>query len=260
MHLRLPALYEGERVFSTAPPSLGLQVTDPRQESDAPLWPERFDARALQGLKTAMGSYAAAGQLQQRPAPATGGIFKRSWWRFFDTPPEKGITLQSWDTAFKTGEQNAWSVGQTWLQAEDGFYLLDQFRKRLEYPELKRALIQEYEKWRPDMVLVEDKASGQSLVQELKRGTRLPLIPLKVPKGDKILRAHAVSPLVEAGKVLLQRNAPWLDTFLDETCRFPKSAFADQTDSNDPGTALLHRQKPLPPLRAKALELGAGRL
>ncbi len=231
VHLRLPASFEGERIFSTAPSDLGLIIRDPRREEGEPLWPKRFDQATLTRLATAMGGYAAAGQLQQRPAPASGGIFKRSWWRFFQHPPDKGLTLQSWDTAFKTGETNAWSVGQTWLQAEDGFYLLDQFRRRLEYPELRRALVEQYEKWRPDVVLVEDKASGQSLVQELKRATRLPLVALKVPRGDKILRAHTVSPLVEAGKVALQRGAPWLEEFLDETSRFPNSAYADQTDS-----------------------------
>lgn len=231
IHLTLPAAYEGGRVFSTAPASLGVRTEDPRSEEGAPLWPERFDTEAIRRIAKAMGSWAAAGQLQQRPAPAAGGIFKRSWWLHYERPPEKGLTVQSWDTAFKTGDANAWSVGQTWRADESGFYLLDQLRKRLEYPELRRALLEYYEKWRPDVVLVEDKASGQSLVQELKRSTRLPLVAVKVAQGDKIMRAHAVSPLVEAGKTFLPHQAPWLEEFLDETSRFPNSSYADQTDA-----------------------------
>lgn len=231
VHLKLPAAYEGRKTFSTAPPNLGLLTQDPRTEPDAPLWPQRFDQAALQRLRQALGSYAAAGQLQQRPAPSGGGIFKLGWWQRYGTPPEKGLTIQSWDTAFKAGEDNAWSVGQTWRVVEDGYYLLDLVRKRLEYPELRRELVACYEAWRPDAVLVEDKASGQSLVQELKRGTRLPLVPVRVTAGDKTLRAHAVSPLVEAGRVFLPQQAPWLEAFLDELTRFPNSAYADQTDA-----------------------------
>lgn len=231
VQLVLPAAYEGQKLFSTAPASLGLTLEDPRQTQGEPLWPERFNAQALQRLSQALGSWAAAGQLQQRPAPAAGGIFKRSWWMRFTRPPKKGLTIQSWDTAFKTGDTNAWSVGQTWRAAENGYHLLDQVRKRLEYPELRRELVEYHDTWRPDAVLVEDKASGQSLVQELKRSTRLPLVAVRVADGDKTMRAHMVSPLIETGKVFLPHEADWLEEFLDETSRFPNSAFADQTDA-----------------------------
>ena len=231
VHLCLPAEYEGAKHFSTAAPKLGLHREDPRREPGAPLWPERFGREALDALKAALGSYGAAGQLQQRPAPAAGGIFKREWWRFFREPPRFTRVIQSWDTGFKKGEANAYSVGQTWGEAENGFYLLDQIRERLEYPELKRAVLAFYEKHRPALVLVEDKASGQSLVQDLKRGSALPLLGVAVAEGDKSLRAHTVSPLVEAGKVFLPEVAPWVSDFLDELSRFPNSAFADQTDA-----------------------------
>lgn len=231
VHLVLPASWEGRRIFSTAPHNLGLRVEDPRTEPDAPLWPQRFDKRSLARLALALGSYGAAGQLQQRPAPVSGGIFKLHWWRRCTGAPDVGLTVQSWDTAFKTGANNAYSVGQTWRAATNGYYLLDQRRERLEYPELRRLLIELYEQWKPDVVLVEDKASGQSLVQELKRSTRLPLLAVRVVDGDKALRAHAVSPFVESGKVFLPHKAPWLDAFLDELTRFPNSAYADQTDA-----------------------------
>jgi len=158
-------------------------------------------------------------------------VFKRSWWRFFRHPPVFSRLIQSWDTGFKSGETNAYSVGQTWGLAEDGYYLIDQLRERLEYPELRRAVVACYEKHKPELVLVEDKASGQSLVQELKRNTRLPLMPLPVKDGDKLLRAHLISPLVESGRVFLPEQAEWLADFLDEASRFPNAAFADQVDS-----------------------------
>lgn len=230
-HLCLPAEYEGAKIFSTAPPELGLRVVDPRTAIGDPLWPERFPRQAIDELKARLGSYAAAGQLQQRPVPAAGGVFKREWWRFFREAPRCSRIIQSWDTAFKTGEHNAYSVAQTWGVADNGYYLLDQLRDRLEYPELKRAVLAVYEKHKPAEVLVEDKASGQSLVQDLQRGSRVPLKPVQVKDGDKLLRAHTVSPLVESGKVFLPERAEWLADFLDELSRFPNSAYADQTDA-----------------------------
>jgi len=156
VHLRLPAEYEGVKRFSTAPEELGLFMDDPRTEPGALLWPERFNREALDELKARLGTYGAAGQLQQQPAPTAGGIFKREWWRFFREPPPFSRIIQSWDTGFKTGATNAYSVGQTWGVAENGFYLLDQLRERLEYPELKRAVLAFYEMHRPSVVLVED--------------------------------------------------------------------------------------------------------
>ncbi len=231
VHLKLPAAFEGQRICSTAPPQLGLVVEDRRTTQGEPLWPKRFGAKALADLRTALGSYGAAGQLQQRPAPAGGGVFKREWWKFWTVIPRYRRLIQSWDTAFKTSDASAYSVGQTWAEADDGFYLLDQVRERLEYPELKRALVAAYDQWRPDVVLVEDKASGQSLVQDLARETRLPLKAVRVAHGDKVLRAHTVSPLVEAGRVFLPARAPWLAALLEELALFPNAAQADQVDA-----------------------------
>ncbi len=224
-HLCLPAEYEGKPCVTC----LGWE--DPRREPGELLWPRRVDAQTLQSLKTALGTYGAAGQLQQQPVPSSGGVFKREWWRFYRRIPEARLCIQSWDTGFKTGENNAYSVGQTWIAADNGYYLRDLVRERLEYPELKRLVQSWSAKWNPQAILVEDKASGQSLVQDLQRGARLPLLPVQVRTGDKLTRAHTVSALVEAGKVFLPEEAPWLADFLDELSRFPKSAFADQVDA-----------------------------
>lgn len=223
--LCLPARYEGEKNRT----SLGWE--DPRTEVGDLLWPQRFNERAIRDLEASLGSYGAAGQLQQRPAPAGGGIFKLEWWRYFSEPPRFSRVIQSWDTAFKTGAGNSFSVGQTWGVGKNGFYLLDQVRQKLEFPELKQAVRAFYNKHLPSVVLVEDKASGQSIVQALLRETRIPIKAVTITEGDKELRGHTVSPSIEAGRVFLPRDAEWLSDFLDETASFPRGAFNDQVDA-----------------------------
>ena len=141
----------------------------------------------------------------------TSGIIKFDWWRYFE--PESLFKqrvlkiVQSWDTAFKDKETNDFSVCTTWVVGLSGYYLIDLWRDRVEFPELKRKCNELYEIHNPAEVLIEDKASGQSLIQELQRETKLPVKPIKVD-SDKIARVHAVTPLIEAGKVYLPLNTP----------------------------------------------------
>jgi len=107
---------------------------------------------------------------------------------------------------------------------------LEVFREKLEYPDLKRAAINHAMKWNPVSVLIEDKASGQSLIQDLRRETLLPIIAIK-PKGDKVSRLSSVLGIMEAGKVRLPNHAPWLADFETELFSFPNSAYDDQVDS-----------------------------
>lgn len=144
-------------------------------------------------------------------------------------PPLKRI-IQSWDTAFKSGAQNDYSVGTTWGEAENGFYLLDRWKGRCEFPELKRRVAASAAEWKPSAILIEDKASGQSLIQELKQSTPFPVLAVKVDT-DKISRASASSPLVEAGKVFLPKDAPWLADYLYSLSVFPAGAHDDDVDS-----------------------------
>lgn len=225
-HLCLPMEYE-KKVYST---SVGFK--DPRSEDKELLFPERYDRESVDKLKTVLGSYAAAGQLQQRPSPADGGIFKRGWWQYYRERPNFSFIFQSWDTGQKKGPTNAYSCCETWGVATAGYYLLDLFRVKLEYPDLKRAVKIQYSKFNNvRVVLVEDKASGISLVQDLKRGSRIPVKPVAVVDGDKVLRASLVSPTVEAGKVFLPEDAPWVADFIDEHTQFPNSTYADQVDT-----------------------------
>ncbi len=137
---------------------------------------------------------------------------------------------QSWDTAIKSGPQNDPSVCLTVGEKDGVHYILDIYRARLEYPELKRAALQQYEIYRPHAVLIEDKASGQSLLQDLRRESDLPVIAIN-PRGDKLTRFAAVTALIEAGKVALPEEAPWLASFEHELLAFPRGAHDDQVDA-----------------------------
>ena len=165
----------------------------------------------------------------------SSGIIKNSWWRYYEN--ESDIykqrvfkKVQSWDTAFKKNQENDYSVCTTWLTAEDGYYLIDVWRGRVEFPELKRKVVELATLHNVNEILIEDKASGQSLIQELQRNTALPIRPVKV-EADKIARVHSVTPLIEAGKIYLPKDAHWLKQFLDECEDFPNGEFDDVVDS-----------------------------
>jgi predicted phage terminase large subunit-like protein len=138
--------------------------------------------------------------------------------------------VQSWDTAFKKGSENDFSVCTTWGITDVGYYLLHVWRERAEFPELKRLLASLAEQWKPNAILIEDRASGQSLIQELKTSSTLPIIPVKVD-SDKLARAQAVTPLLEAGKVFLPDSAQWVSDFIDELAAFPSGLHDDLVDS-----------------------------
>jgi predicted phage terminase large subunit-like protein len=137
----------------------------------------------------------------------TGEIIKSSWWRelpqgFNLTKGSNGRRLiyQSWDTAFKKNEENDYSVCTTWAVLPNMYVLIDAFVGRLEFPELKKKFVELADRFKPVNILVEDKASGQSLIQEIQRNTRLPIKPIK-PVGDKIARVNSITPLFESGRV-----------------------------------------------------------
>jgi predicted phage terminase large subunit-like protein len=108
--------------------------------------------------------------------------------------------------------------------------LLDCWAEKVEFPELKKVAQQQFDKWKPHVVYVEDKASGQSLIQELKRETRIPIRAVKVDR-DKYARACAVSPIVESGKVFVPKNERWVMRFIDEMAAFPQGSYDDIVDS-----------------------------
>jgi predicted phage terminase large subunit-like protein len=121
-----------------------------------------------------------------------------------------------------------------WGETSTGYCLLHLWRQRAEFPELKRQAVALAEMWRPQAVLIEDAASGQSLIQALRAETRLPILPVK-PLSDKVARATAVTPLIESGRVYLPEAAPWLTDFMDEVSSFPAAPHDDVVDALSQG-------------------------
>jgi anti-anti-sigma factor len=161
-------------------PAIGEKDEAFRKAGEA-LWPEKYPVAALEKIRSAIGSAAFISLYQQRPSAAEGAVFQRGWWRTYSEPPSevKRIVI-SVDTAFKTGAENDFSVATVWAVTANVFYLLHVTRQRLELPDLKRKLIALAGEWNPNLILIEDAASGQSLIQELKAGTALPIRPVKV--------------------------------------------------------------------------------
>ena len=197
------------------------------------LHPEREPLPVLQQLRASMGSQAFQAQYQQAPVPAEGNLVRRAWLRHYTAPPRRepnDRVVQSWDTASKAEEMHDFSVCTTWLMRGKEYYLIDLFRERLEYPELRRAVLRLARQHRANSVLIEDKGSGTHLIQDLRRSGELHAIPCK-PEADKVTRLAAQTVKFEAGQVLLPAQAPWLDAFLAELLAFPGSGHDDQVDA-----------------------------
>ena len=139
-------------------------------------------------------------------------------------------TVQSWDTGIKAGARHDASACATFQVVEGVHRLVDMLVIRLEYPELKRRIIAHAGRFNPEAILIEDKASGQSLLQDLRQETALPLIPC-MPDADKVTRLLRVTPWLEARKMALPRQAPWLAAFEHEFFNFPDAAHDDQVDA-----------------------------
>lgn len=227
VHLNLPAIAEEEEKIP-----LGNGRIHRRKVGEL-LHPDREPREVLEELKAAMGSQAFSAQYQQAPIPAGGALIKGAWFRTYGHPPdrvENDRIIQSWDTGTKAGESNDFSVCTTWLMRGRNYYLLDVFRKRLEYPDLRRAILSLAATHTATTVLIEDAGTGAPLIQDLRREGRLRPIAIR-PERDKIVRLEAQSAVIEAGHVLLPAKAPWLDEFRAEILAFPHGRYDDQVDS-----------------------------
>jgi predicted phage terminase large subunit-like protein len=188
----------------------------------------------LRSLRTNLGTLGLAGQYYQEPNNQEGALVKLSWFARHQTQPDLslGTIIQSWDCASKAGLSNDYSVCSTWLRTESMHYMLDMRAIKAEYPELKKSVIQQGQIWNPNAILVEDKGSGISILQDMRRETTLPVIPIKIKKHEnKAVRLGACAATVEAGKVSLPAGAPWVGDFEQELVMFPNGAHDDKVDS-----------------------------
>ncbi len=204
-----------------------------RRRTGEALHPDREPLEVLNHLREAQGEYNFAGQYQQAPAPLGGGLVKADWFKTYtptDLPASFEMSFQSWDTANKPTELSDYSVCTTWGIKEKHVYLLHVFRKRLGYPELKRAVRDQAEAFGPKAILIEDKASGTQLIQELV-SEGMHAIKKYEPTMDKIMRMHSVTSTIENGFVHLPDKAAWLGEYLHELTSFPKGKYDDQADS-----------------------------
>jgi predicted phage terminase large subunit-like protein len=200
------------------------------------LHPERDSVETYRRIREAVGEYNFQSQYQQNPLSREGGVIKKEWLQYLEPhewPQQFDYILQSWDTASKNGEKNNYSVCTTWGTHDTNFYLIDVLRKRFNFPELKRAVLDRFAQHNPEKVLIEDKGSGTSLIQELKSEYTIWCLEAYTPKqgSDKLMRLDAQSIKFESGRVYLPKQAPWVDEYVREITGFPGSKYDDQVDS-----------------------------
>jgi predicted phage terminase large subunit-like protein len=207
--------------------------------SGKPLWPEFWDLSELEALRQELPNAKWQAQYQQNPVGNESAIVKRDWWKWWetDTPPKCDYILQAWDTAFEKTQRADFSAGTTWgvfINDEDNstpnIILLNTYKKRVEWVELKRDVFKEYEDWEPDSILIEKKATGAPLIYEL-RAMGIPVQEYVPSRGqDKIARLNSVSDIIASGKVWLPRTQ-WAEELVDEVGSFPSGEHDDLVDS-----------------------------
>jgi predicted phage terminase large subunit-like protein len=228
--LRFPAIAEEDESYQFDTP-FGRRCH--RRLAGEALHPERESLEVLATLRRSLGEYNFAGQYQQSPAPAGGGIVKKEWFKTYtnqDLPTAFDLVFQSWDTANKATELGDFSVCTTWGRNGQRLYLLNVFRKRLDYPELKRAVRGQAASFNAKIILIEDMASGTQLSQDL-IADGVHGIKRYRPKLEKEMRMHTASSTIENGFVYLPESAHWLAEYQHELSVFPKGKYDDQVDS-----------------------------
>ena len=253
-HLCLPSEFDPANRAVTSR-TVGGQRTefwrDPRETEGELLFPALFPQRVLEQAKKDLGSSGYAGQHDQRPTPEGGGMFKRSWWRFWRregtgpeercprprgcwegparTLPEFDRTIISLDAAFKATDTSDFVVFQVWGMKQADRFLLAQARGRMSFTETLTTFRRLARDWpRAYRKLVEDKANGSAIINTLQK--EISGVVAINPEGGKEARAAAVQPAIESGNVYLPDGAPWLDDFVGEFSAFPRGRHDDQVD------------------------------
>jgi len=207
--------------------------------SGNPLWPQFWSLEELEALREELPNSKWQAQYQQNPVGNESAIVKRDWWKWWekDDPPVCDYILQSWDTAFEKNNRADYSAGTTWgifSCEEDNFapniILLNTYKKRVEFPELKRDVLREYNEYEPDSLIVEKKASGAPLIYDL-RAMGIPVQEYTPGKGqDKIARLNSVSDIIASGKVWVPQTR-WAEELVDEVAAFPSGEHDDLVDA-----------------------------
>ena len=207
--------------------------------SGNPLWPEFWSLDELSKLHQELPNSKWMAQYQQQPTSEQSAIVKREWWKIWEKedPPPCDYILQTWDTAFEKNTRADYSACTTWgiwYNPEDNdqpnIILLNSFKERMEWVELKKTAFQHYKDWEPDSILIEKKATGAPLIYEF-RAMGIPAQEFTPGKGqDKISRLNAVSDLIASGKVWVPQTR-WAEELVDEIASFPSGEHDDLVDA-----------------------------
>ena len=257
-HLCLPMKYEADRSFVT---NIGWQ--DPRKDEGDLLWPDRFGPKEVKNLEKSLGPFMSAGQLQQRPEPAGGGVIKRDWWQLWEERayPPMDFIVAALDTAYTLKTNNDYSALSVWgvfsnddravasrfLDGEgrpmyiDRHYtsgvtkvmLMYAWQERLEFHDLVEKVAKTCKSLKVDKLLVENKAAGISVAQELRRlyGNEGFAVQLSDPKSmDKLARLYSVQHLF-AEKMVFAPDRPWVEEVITQVGQFPKGKHDDLVDT-----------------------------
>ena len=207
-------------------------------DTDKVLWPEFWSREELDGVRASIPVAKWNAQYLQNPTAEEGAIVKREWWNVWDSdePPTCSYIIQSYDTAFTKSERSDFSAITTWgvFHPDDGdeaaIILLDAEKGRWEFPELKDAALRLYEEYEPDLVLIEQKASGTPLTQDLRK-MGIPVSGFTPGRGaDKFSRMNACAPVFESGMVYAP-EARWAEEVIEECAAFPNGEHDDLADS-----------------------------
>ena len=211
--------------------------------SGSPLWSEFWKLEELEALRSELPASKWSAQYQQDPTAEEGALVKREWWKEweYNEPPQCEFVIQSWDTAFLKTERADYSACTTWgvfyqEGEEDGMLtpniiLLDAYKERLEFPELKKVSMEKYRAYSPDAFIIEGKAAGMPLIFEL-RQMGIPVQEYTPSRGnDKISRVNAVSDLFASG-VVWSPKTRWAEEVIEEFAAFPNAEHDDLVDSS----------------------------